>query len=214
LCNTGCSLTSNKAKVTVDVLAPTTTTTTTTSTTSTTTTAPTTTSTTSTTTTAPTTTSTTSTTTTAPTTSTTTTTTTAVPTTSTTTTTTTVPFIATAYIDLQFPPYSSWNATTYVNPATPTQDQLVWEVTAQGFVDNACSTPLSSGGVTLTQNAGQSSVNNTLGFSSDGDSAKILTLSVNGQNITSSPQDIIVNGHKYTIQVSFSGGGFARCFTV
>ena len=200
LCNSGCSMTSNQAKVIVDVLAPTTT-----STTTTTTTAPTTTtSTTTTTTTAPTTTtSTTTSTTTAPTT-----------TTSTTTSTTTIPFIATAYIDLQFPPYSSWNAITYVNPATPTQDQLVWVVTAQGFVDNACSTPLSSGGVTLTQNAGQSSVNNTLGFSSDGDSAKILTLSVNGQNITSSPQDIIVNSHKYTIQVSFSGGGFARCFTV
>jgi hypothetical protein len=92
LCNSGCSMTSNKAKVIVNVVLAPTTTTTTTSTTSTTTTAPTTTtSTTSTTTTAPTTTtSTTTSTTTAPTTTTSTTTsTTTAPTTTTSTTTTT-----------------------------------------------------------------------------------------------------------------------------
>ena len=109
LCNSGCSMTSNKAKVTVDVVGTAwrpidpycvQETTTTTSTTTTTTTAPTTTTstTTSTTTVAPTTSTTTTTTTEVPTTSTTTTTTTEVPTTSTTTTTTTACITPTLYL--------------------------------------------------------------------------------------------------------------------
>jgi hypothetical protein len=213
-------MTSNKAKVIVNVVPAPTTTTTTTSTTSTTTTAPTTTttSTTSTTTTAPTTTttSTTSTTTTAPTTTTSTTTsTTTAPTTttSTTTTTTTGPIITTLKVSLQWlPSPGEWVAITYINPSFPTQDTMALVVSAENYVNNNCTNLIGGSGVSFSSTSGQST--NTSGpIFTTGDSAKMLTLSVDSIAITTSPQNItLLNGNRYTIEVGNTG--FSECFTV
>jgi hypothetical protein len=234
-CGNGtCPIPSNQALVTAIVLPTTTTTTTSTSTTTTTAEPTTTTSTTTTTTTAepttttstttttttevPTTTTstTTSTTTEAPTTttSTTTSTTTAAPTTSTTTSTTTAPpYVASIEINLQYDaPPGTWDAITYTYAGGPTQDELIWEVTAQGYLNTDCTSPLSNGGTTLNQPAGATQAVGSVGFN-DGDSAKITSLIVNGQTITTSPQDIVVGGHTYTIRVAPGGfPGFDTCF--
>ena len=216
LCNSGCSMTSNKAKVTVDITpAPTTTTTSTTtttttaapttSTTTTTTTVPTTTSTTTTTTTAPTTTSTTTTTTTAAPTTTTTTTTT---TTSTTTTTTTVPLPSgTVEFTIQFDGVWAIYA-TIISGATV--NDLSFTGTAEGYTDAFCSSverSQSFGPKTLTSGTPYHQTNTELVSVPSWQTAKITALTIEGQTIYSSPQNISVSGHTYTIT------GFGHCYT-
>jgi len=211
LCNSGCSMTSNKAKVRVDVI-PAPTTTTTTSTTSTTTTAPTTTtSTTTSTTTAPTTTtSTTTSTTTAPTTttSTTTSTTTAPTTTSTTTSTTTVP-PSTVDVTLQYDGLA-WEIYASIPFSSPsTLDNLNFYGTATGYSSAGCINVTSTQGFSITLLAGNTSTHTELGTNPplDWESMKVTTLYVEGELITTTPQSIVVNGHTYIIT------GYGNCFS-
>ena len=207
LCNSGCSMTSNKAKVRVNVI-PSPTTTTTTSTTSTTTTAPTTTtSTTTSTTTAPTTTtSTTTSTTTAPTTTTSTTTsTTTAPTTTTSTTTTTTTFGYQATIAFLFYNAGGGNIFAQANVTSGvTLDNLFFNLTAAtGYQSSGCSGTSFAGSSSFTINAGLTTDQaNVVGFSGNSilsAAVDVSGLTVAGNTITTNNQTITVGGNNYLI---------------
>jgi hypothetical protein len=210
LCNSGCSMTSNKAKVIVNVIPSPTTTTTTSTTTTTTTGVPTTSTTTTTTTAVPTTSTTTTTTTAVPTTSTTTTTTTGVPTTTSTTTTTTTAAPIPVNVTIQYDG-SLWEL--YISQdfgAPPTLDDLTFDGTVSGFTVAACASPSTVGPTVFSKMlpTGNTSAHTDILAAppADWQTAKVTTMQVNGQVINSNPQSIVINSHTYIIN------GFLVCF--
>lgn len=153
-----------------------------------------------------TTTTTTSTTTEAPTTTTTTSTTTAAPTTSTTTTTTTGGgggFTAEIQVYAQDDGAGNYDIYAYVTAGT-TADNLTFDGEYTFYSDGSCTTPIGvacawSGLVMPSGTSTPTAVNTTLCTKLGVVTGKVVTLTVNGNTITTTPETIIVGGNSYNI---------------